>query len=285
MRTSLVLLSVIGLVGCDQSGNEFRPKVTDVPAVQDLGELPVVSTDEITQEGFQPDSTAGVYYGSLGASADPAQTGGATFTFTGTGRDVCVVLDPEAVYWTRALDNDPIDPTSYLYDDNVTDDADLDLDGGLTAYYSGSPGVEIGDFNAVYTDEQGVDHEIKFNECQQLGYQNTPNTHSGRGTAEYCTIDTDQRAGVSFTVVVKTFSLPVEDSIADFAVGVFDGNCNSQQIAPDECFFRNEYNGGTEPDYFADLESAFCGKYRKVNDYCAEHLDDEKPPCYEHIDG
>ncbi len=287
MRNSLLLLTLAGLVGCDSTGRGFRPKVTDVPSIQDLGELPVIPTDEVPSEGIFPGDLEGqIVYGQLGADPDPSVTGGATFSFTGTGGDVCVVLDPEAVYWTRALQSAELNASGFLYDDNVRDDADLDLEGGLTAYYNGSPGVEIGDFDAIYTDDAGQDHEIQFNECQQYGYSNLPNVHSGRGTPEWCTIDTDQRAGVSFTIVVKTFSLPVEDSIADFAVGVFEGNCDSAQIGPDECWFNNEYDLGNSSDYFLGIEEAYCKRgAEKVNEYCAEHLDDENPPCFEHVDG
>lgn len=288
MRSTSFVLALLGVAGCDQTGTAFRPTVSDVPSIQDLGELPVVFQDTLPDAGIYPGDLDGqIVYGQLGADADPSVTGGATFTFTGTGSDVCVVLDPEAVYWTRALQPSDLNPNGYFYDDNVVDDADLDLEGGLTAYYSGSPGVEIGDFDAVYTDDAGVDHEIQFNECQQYGYGNTPNVHAGRGTTEFCTINTDQRAGVSYTIVVKTFALPVEDSIADFAVGVFDGKCDgSGGIAPDECLFHNEYDLGNSSDYFLGLEDAFCKTSpSKINEYCADHLEDEKPPCYEHIAG
>lgn len=277
----LASLLLLPLVGCDSSGFEFRPRLTDAPAILDLGELPVVSPDEIPAGGI----TAGVLddsivYGQLGASANPGAAGGATFTFTGTGGDVCVVLDPEAVYWTRSESPIEAEGTAvYEFDDNVKDDADLDLQAGLSAYYTGSPGVEIGDFDAIYTDDMGQDHEIFFNECQQVGYQNTANVHAGRATTEYCTIDTDQRGGVAFTVLVKTFMLPVDDSIANFGVGVFDGACGQLDI--DECFFRDEYNLGETSDYFSELEEAFCGRANKVNSYCEEHLLDDPAPCVE----
>jgi len=277
MQSTLSLLLILGLVGCDSSGFEFRPKNTGVPAVVDLGEFPVVSPDEVPGDGITAGVLDGmVHYGELGAP-DPGVTGGATFTFAGTGGPVCVVLDPEAVYWTK-LESPQADRTSgFAYDDNVQDDADVDLQAGLSAYYTGSPGVEIGDFEAIYTDQMGQDHEIVFNECLQTGYSNTPNVHGGRGTVEYCEIDTDQRGGVAFTVVVKTFMVPIDDSIANYAVGVFDGPC--QALAPEECFFRDEYTLGESSDYFSELEDAFCGNARKLNNYCEDHLEDDNPPC------
>jgi hypothetical protein len=289
MRPSILVFSALaGLAGCDQSGLGFRPRVTDVAAIQDLGELPVVAAEDIPSDGIRAGDLDGqVVYGQLGVPEDPAVTGGATFTFTGTGGNVCVVLDPEAVYWTRALAVDENgESAGYIYDDNVLDDADVDLEGGLTAYYNGSPGVEIGDFDAVYTDPLGTDHELQFNECRQTGYQSTPNTHSGRGTTEWCTVNTDQRAGVSFTIVVKTFSVPLDDNIANFAVGVFDGSCTGSTGAispsPSEVFFRDEYALGEPTEYFSDLEEAFASNIKKLNNYCADHLDDENPPCFEH---
>ena len=43
----------------------------------------------------------------------------------------------------------------YLYPDNVFDDGDLDLFAGFSVYYSGSPGVEIGNFQILFEDALG----------------------------------------------------------------------------------------------------------------------------------
>lgn len=289
MKPLLLLAPLaLALVGCDHTGDEFRPQVTDVPSIVDLGELEVIPSDVWGDPEF--DITQYATYTQLGADENPGKQGGATFEFAGTGGTVCVVMDPEALYWNVAKG---IDATrAYKYEDNYTDDADLDMDIGLTAYYSGSPGVEIGDFNAIYSDPAGEDHTLEFNECLQPGaYQ--PYVHSGRGTTEACSISTDERAGIMFTGVVKTFSLPVNDSIANYAVAAFEvqpsgtGNACDQvklwyggeKTDLGECTLHSEANLGEGGDAFSELEVAFCGGPTKVNTYCEEHLDDENPLC------
>lgn len=286
---SLLLLAplALALVGCDHTGNEYRPQVTDVPSIVDLGELEVIPADVWADEAF--DITQYATYTQLGADENPGKQGGATFEFAGTGGAVCVVMDPEAIYWNVAKG---VDATrAYKYEDNYSDDADLDMDIGLTAYYSGSPGVEIGDFNAIYSDPAGQDHTLEFNECLQPGaYQ--PYVHSGRGTFESCEINTDERAGIMFTGVVKTFALPIEDSIANYAVAAFElpasagrSGCGALKLGPQriplsECTLPSEANLGEGGDDFSEVETAFCDGPGAVNDYCEAHLGDENPRCH-----
>lgn len=291
MKPLLLLAPLaLGLVGCDNTGDEYRPQVTDVPSIVDLGELDVIPADVWSAEGF--DIRQYATYTQLGADENPGKQGGATFEFAGTGGAVCVVMDPEATYWNVAKG---VDATrAYKYEDNYADDADLDMDIGLTAYYSGSPGVEIGDFNAIYSDPSGQDHTLEFNECLQPGaYQ--PYVHSGRGTPENCAINTDERAGIMFTGVVKTFALPIEDSIANYAVAAFElpasagrDGCAAVKLVNDgirydlsECTLPSEANLGEGGDAFSELEAAFCSGPGKVNEYCEAHLGDENPLCHE----
>lgn len=285
----LPFLFALGLVvGCDATGDEFRPKTSDAPPILDLGELPVITEEEWSAEGFDPtDPASGVVYQALGASADPSVAGGATFQFKGNGGTYCVVMDPETLYWNVSLGSGG---AAYKYVDNYNDDGDLDMDIGLSAYYTGSPGVEMGDFKAVYTDDGGVDHTLEFNECFQGGY-NGDSVHAGRGTVEGCEIDTDQRDGIMFTAALKTFSLPVDDSKLGFAVGVFelpDGRAPScddlalpnRDKGLTECLFLNEGTAGEDWEH-SGLETAYCEGTSKVNDYCEEHMGDENPPCSE----
>lgn len=279
MRPVVTLLLGLVLAGCYDSGGEFMAVVTDAPAIIDLGELEPIPEDVWDDPDFDPrDPASGVVYTQLGADIDPAVIGGATFQFKGNGNPVCVVMDPETVYWSRVLN---ASSTGFEYDDNYADDSDLDMDVGLTAYYTGSPGVEIGNFNAEYTDPSGLTHTLAANECVQSGY-NADAVHAGRGAVESCPISTDQRGGVSFTGVVRTFQLPNDDSIANFALAVFEvpgtdrSACTSLSIS--ECTFPDEHGLGVA-DERSEVEAAFCGGARKINDYCAEHLDDENAPC------
>lgn len=301
------------LTGCDREGGLYAPQPNpDYPFLQDLGEFRVISEAEqeahLMGTAFQswaPElrevdeaGRKGVHYGGLGAPEDASYYGGATFTFTGTGGDICLVMDPEAVFWNQAQAGD-VDPTSaYLYVDAVAPDGDLDMDAGLTAYYTGSPGVEMGGFATVYTDAGGVDHTIEASECVQIGSQNNP-AHSGRATVEYCTVKTEGRVGVSFTGVLDTFLLPVDDGVVHYAVGVFEGNCSRMPAAVDgvtDCLLSREADGALDipdeeatdeycddpnnPWNFACLEKKFCeNRVKRLNTYCEDHFTDDNAPC------
>lgn len=197
------------------------------------------------------------FFGQLGRAPDLTQ-GGATFTFIGTGDDVCVIVDPETVFW-----NQSIAPANrqeqFAYPDYFDDDGDLDLYGGMSSYYTGSPGVEIGDFKGFYTDSKGELIEIEYGECNQNGYNGVDGAHAGRGTTEFCTIDTDQQEGVEFTVVMETWSVPLNDGVLSFGVTVMNERC--PRVDTSECFIRNESlnSDGTPRSCTDKLESAQCG--------------------------
>lgn len=278
---SLVFLS---LLGCDHTGFEFRPAPSDAPSVADLGELVPLDVEEWQSGDRDPLAfPSSVVYAEVGADENPGNITGATARFRGTGGNVCLVVDPEAVYWARSLAS--TGAGRYEYDDDYTDDGDIDMDAGLTAFYTGSPGVEMGDFKSAYTDEVGVDHEIEFNACIQTGFQGAEDVHAGRATVEQCVVNTDQQAGTEFTIALRTFSLPLNDSKLGFAIGVFDvgdAKCDGvfQNGVDAECLFANEGSAGVEGDR-TDIELAYCDGAKAVNEYCAEHLDDENAPCNE----
>ena len=302
----LATLLLVLAPGCDRDGGYYVADPNpDFPFIQDLGEFRVLSVEEQADfTSWSDEATAeddlgrkGVHYGGLGAPEDPSYYGGATFNFLGTGDDVCVVVDPEAVFWNQAQ-SPQADTSNYLYLDNTADDGDLDLDVGLSAYYTGSPGVEMGDFELVYSDPGGEDHSLSFSECLQLGYNKTP-SHAGRSTVEYCTVNTRSLQGVSMTAVVDTFLLPIDDGVTHFAVGVFEGNCSNVVVAPkgldQECFLEREAGGARDlsadesnDDYCSDpdnawnyacLEQVYCDKPKKLNAYCEDHFDDDNAPC------
>jgi len=197
------------------------------------------------------------YYGQLGRSPELTQ-GGATFTFIGTGEDVCVIVDPETVFWSQSIaPANRVD--QFAYPDHFDDDGDLDIFAGMSSYYTGSPGVEIGDFRGFYTDSKGEVVEIQYGECFQTGSsQGMTDAHSGRGTTEYCTIDTDQQEGVEFTVVLETFSVPLDDGVLSFGVTVMNERC--PRVDTSECFIRTEsLSSAGAPRACTDrLEAAQC---------------------------
>ena len=279
---------LLALLGCDHTGFGFRPEVTDAPSVNDLGEIIPANVDDWINASRDPAQfPESIIYSEVGADANPGKQTGATAHFTGTGGNLCLVVDPEAVFWSRSMASSG--GGRYQYDDDYTDDGDIDMDAGLTAFYTGSPGVEMGDFEATYTDESGADHEIEFNVCTQTGYGGATGVHAGRASPESCLVNTDQEAGIEFTIALRTFSLPINDSRLAFAVGVFDvgtSKCDDVFSKGDdqECLFRNESGLGADNDR-TDVEDAYCQGTAALNTYCADHLDDHgadgtsAPPC------
>lgn len=197
------------------------------------------------------------YFGQLG-QAKGAKKGGATFTFEGTGDELCIVVDPETVFWSQSIaPGDRQD--NFAYPDYYNDDGDLDLFAGMSSYYTGSPGVEIGNFTGFYTDSQGEVVEIEYGECFQSGSQTgMDDAHAGRATTEYCTIDTDQKAGIEYTVVLDTFSVPLDDGVLSFGVAVVNERCS--RIDKSECFIRGESlnSSGQTKTCTGKLEAAQC---------------------------
>lgn len=287
-------------LACYNPGDAFRPIVTEgVPSVYHVGTLEVLTPGKVDDMLGDPTSVPeSVHFGRLGADVNPGKIGGATYEFEGTGDVVCVIADPEAVYWNYTVKTGPAGDR-FKYEDVYNDDGDVDISVGLTAYYTGSPGVEIGDFNANYTDASGVDHTIAFNECSQTNLFGSTGVHGGRGSVEYCEVDTSGREGVKYTVLLRTYSLPMDDSVLNFGTVVYDGACS--EIAegfvvdgdpvtvwgPSECTLKNEVanaDGGTLPAekaWFPELEIEVCGGGKATNKYCEEHMDDDSPPCFD----
>ena len=290
LLSSLPLLAT--LIGCDRSGLDKVPQPNDAyPAVVEIGQLEVMSLDQynlLAGEGSAASTwceasdsverdTVGdrdqaadadlCYYGQVGLTELGGVPGGATFTFEGTGGNVCLVVDPETVFWNQAvsLDN-PRD--NYSYPDLEEDDGDLDMFAGLSAYYTGSPGIEIGDFTGFYTDSLDNQIEIEYGLCTQVGYLGDTDSHAGRATAEYCTIDTSNHPGVEFTVVLETFSVPLNDGLLSFGVMAREGSCSGIS----ECTLQGESlnEDGSVRDCTPQLEQAFCGQ-DTLESFCCVH--------------
>jgi len=252
MNNQIMLLATgLTLLACDRSGDDYVPAADGTyPAVIDVGEMAVMTADrlqELRSEGSNArswcqDNVDGegnpyCYYGLLG-QAPTGVKGGATFTFRGTGDRVCIVTDPETVFWNTAVAS--VNPDDkYSYADLEQDDGDIDLFAGLSSYYTGSPGVELGDFKGFYTDALGNSVAIEYGECFQYGAQSgMNNAHAGRASAEYCTINTSNRDGKLYTVVLESFAVPLNDGGLGFGAVVLDGSCGDYVI--NECTLFGE---------------------------------------------
>jgi len=255
------LLPLVLLAACDRSGTYLVPVQTDIPPVVELGELYVITPDEWDDQGTRESL---VTYAEVGAP-EPGARGGATFTFLGVDDEVCVVMDPEAVFWNESVAYQG-GVESYTWSDNYLDDGDLDMSIGLSANYTGSPGIALCDFDGQYTDSLGHTAIIEYDLCEMVGYYSQTPAHAGRATVESCEIDTSGRAGIEYTVVLRTFSLPMDDSILGFGVAVYQGSCENI----DECTIpREARNHGDEMDGFAGLEQAYCAN--EMSTYCADN--------------
>ena len=278
---SLILLGQ--LAGCDRNAKDLVPQPSDeFPGIIEIGQLEVVSPDTLNElvgqsqgalpyikpnldadgqaryDELYPDGTPKpYYYGQLG-QAETGKIGGATFTFTATGDDVCLIVVPETVFWSRSIAQNL--EVQFGYPDFYNDDGDIDLFAGLSSYYTGSPGVEIGDFTGFYTDSKGELVEIEYGECTQNGSQMSgiTNAHAGRGTVEYCNIDTDQKEGIEYTVVLETFSVPLDDGVLSFGVAVVDERC--PRLDTSECMIRGESfdQAGSTRTCTDKMEAAQC---------------------------
>lgn len=278
----ILAVGVLLLAGCDRNGRDLVTLYDEAyDPVIELGEVAVLPNESGISQEFcaeeDEDGKLNCVYANVG-TPEPGVTGGATFTFKGTGDTVCVVVDPEAVFWNQSIS--PLEPDPvYMYPDKTEDDGDADLFAGLSSYYTGSPGVELGDFKGFYTDSAGSTVEIEYSECSQTGYGGLSDAHAGRGAPEYCGVNTKERVGVEYTVVVQTFSTPPDDGVLSFAAAAFDGQCRGIGIT--ECTLPEEVldpdTGEIKPE-FAGLETAFCNS--ELTEYCCEHPEvcGEDPP-------
>ena len=169
------------------------------------------------------------YYGLLG-QAPAGVKGGATFTFRGTGEDVCVIVDPETVFWNASVAaSNPNLP--YAYNDLEEDDGDIDLFAGLSSYYTGSPGIELGDFKGFYTDSLGKEIEIEYGECIQYGPVRDEQCTAGRAAAP--SPSTLKIVKMFCTLLFRVLFNPACRWRSWFGAVVVEGQCGSDRPVDD----------------------------------------------------
>ena len=92
--TILTLLALLS--GCDRDGRtHIAYESSDAPGVVHLGELEVMTISDFLDNDIRAEKTM---YSELG-SPGPGNFGGATINFTSNGGAVCVMMDPESVFW------------------------------------------------------------------------------------------------------------------------------------------------------------------------------------------
>lgn len=222
-KTYLLALGAVLASGCDRSGVDLLPQPNeDYPGVIEVGRVGVMSKDDVPN--ISPEFCTGdngCFYEQI-SSTDNVTKGGATFTFIGTGNNVCIFVDPESVSWNHEIG---VGADHWRYPEDPSDDGDLDMFGGLSSYYTGSPGVEIGDFTGFYTDSLGNEIEIDYVECFNESPYTGGEAHAGRGAPETCDLRPTVE-GVEYTIVLETFSVPRDDGLLSFVVGVAGTRCS-----------------------------------------------------------
>ena len=211
------------VASCDYSGDFLFNKVDGLPEVYTIegpsdGYLVPAALETVE------DLRAATIYGEI-APPTSSLLGGATFTFLGTGGNVCIWVDPEVVAWGPAIGRNPTaDGEAFTWPDNLFDDGDIDLTAGLSVYYTGSPRI-LGDFQVAYEDSLGNEIGLSLASCPSGVGQGGLPTIAGKGNPEFCTINTAGVEGVSHTVVLTNFSTPVDDSRLAYGLLLAEGSC------------------------------------------------------------
>ncbi len=250
LASSSLLLS---LWGCDADGLPYMQNYDDgelLPAevvnLDDADAPPLIQS--YNSDDFAP------FIGELGPP-DPSSVtgGGATTTFVGTGGTLCVVFDPQTVWRDDFFIDGQADGTwnNYTYDDG-----DADMRVGLSANYTGTPGVEMGSFESVYIDPLGTERTADLNLCYQPDINGYPGGTAGRATPESCSIDTQE--GVSYTVVLKTYAVPLDDNRLKFALALVEGDCGVLG-GLNECVLRGDADPSDDLlEVGGDFEAKYC---------------------------
>ncbi|MCB9677547.1 MAG: hypothetical protein H6737_20745 [Alphaproteobacteria bacterium] len=309
MRIQTVGLAALAFVaGCSFSGDFLFPGAIDgVPAVLHIeaeGGGPIIPVVVPVDDDTTPDVNEAVeavrgatVYVELGPSGDAAVSG-LTFNFEGTGGSVCVLADPELVYWNQAVGTQGgASTTRWRFPDNPYDDGDVDLNAGLSVYYTGTEGERMGNFAVQYQDSLGNTVPINLVACTiAADVTFNPTAHAGRGAPEYCTISNTQ-PGVSYTVALDVFSLPPDDNRLSLGLLLADGGCNPliERAAPaiagvlehvnEECIIMGEaIPGGAEGFVYygyeadrswarsEDFEARFCSG-DPMRAFCTDEFD------------
>jgi hypothetical protein len=225
------LVPLLLVAACDYSGDflfsENVEGLDDVWILTDQnGDLLVPATvDDVAQV------RAATIYAEVGAP-QTTSGGGVTMDFVGTGEPVCVWLDPETVTWNQSVAAQPASNIAqkFTYPDNPFDDGDLDLLGGRSVYYTGSPGETIGDFKVSYEDGLGNEIPIELISCPSTEDPFGAPSTSGHAFPEFCDIAATD-VGVSYTILLQTWAVPIDDDRMSFGVLLTNGTCNDLQRA------------------------------------------------------
>lgn len=258
---------VSSLAGCDLDQSVFfQDAIEGVPSVVDLGEfvpspLPtdvldldsidwpadadgngsVNQTDELLNDELTRQMKelatnralgklrANAIYAEVGPTGTSA-IGGATFQFVGTGGSVCIWMDPELVSWSQSVS--PTDPDQDLaWPDNLFDDGDIDLDAGPAVFYTGTPGDRMGRFRATFQDSLGVETTVDLSACTSPGKApGTAPDSAGRAAPEGCSV-VDTIPGRPYTVVLESYSLPLDDKRLGMGMLITEGSCDQFDAA------------------------------------------------------
>jgi hypothetical protein len=205
-----------------------------------------------------PEIDGDTFVGFLGASdIGTGAHSGATATFTGTGGRVCLIIDPQSVWrddrWIDESGSEQINPFMV---DHPYDDGDVDLQAGLAAFYTGTPGEKMGDFINSFPDENGVERRIDLNNCLLEDRFGIVGAAAGRGTPEWCAFDTE--ADRQYRIAITVFSVPTDDDELKYAFEIRDGDCPT---FVSECTLRGDYDDHENtdlPNDFDNVEDMYC---------------------------
>lgn len=266
-RVMALALAAASLAACDTDQSVFfQDAIEDVPAVVDLGELvpmelpndvlelgtidwpadadgngSVNQTDELINDELSRQMKelavnralgklrVGTVYTEVGPTGSSA-IGGATFRFVGTGGDVCIWMDPELVSWSQSVS--PTDPDPDLaWPDNLFDDGDIDLDAGPSVFYTGTPGQRMGRFKSTFRDSLGIETTVDLSSCTSPGAApgSAPDS-AGRAAPEGCSIY-GTIPDRPYTVVLETFSVPLDDKRLGMGMFIVEGSCDELDAA------------------------------------------------------
>jgi hypothetical protein len=185
---------------------------------------------------------------------------GATFSFTGTGERICLIVDPQSVFRDDLTRNpDGGEGPDPFFEDFPHDDGDIDLLAGQAAFYTGTPGEEMGDFVAGFIDDNGVERRIDLNLCLMTDYFGQAGGHAGRASPEWCSFMTT--TDVLYRVVLQVYSVPMDDNRLRFALELRSGECPA---TVDECTLRGDADraeDGVLPQGEEDVEQHYCQDY------------------------
>jgi hypothetical protein len=239
-----------------EDGAQLAAEVVDL----DLVESPPVVQNVDEEEDFDYET----FLHELGPSDIGAGLiSGSTVSFLGTGGRVCVIVDPQSVWRDdRQLGESGTDVPNPYMSDFPYDDGDIDILAGIAAYYTGTPGVEMGDFFGSVTDDNGVDRAVDFNLCLMQDYFGVVGGTAGRATPEWCSFETI--LDVEYRVALPVFAVPEDDDRLKYALQLRGGECPG---TVDECTLRGDYDPEPEaalPGGFEDVEALYCDSYGDV---------------------